>query len=303
MHLDTPAGVVRAVDGVTFDLHSGRTLAIVGESGCGKSMTALSIMQLLPEPAARIVDGQVLFEGRDLLDLPTAQIRALRGNRMAMVFQEPMTSLNPTFTVGWQLREAIHEGGTAELRQRAVELLEEVEIRDPAVVLRKYPHELSGGMRQRVMIAMALANRPALLVADEPTTALDVTVQAQILRLIKRLQVDHRMGMLLITHDLGVVNEVADDVAVMYLGQIVETGPVDDVLANPRHPYTQALFESRASRRQRGTRLPVIEGSVPAPQQWPNACRFHPRCPYRIPICEETEPTGAVKCHLVNDDA
>jgi peptide/nickel transport system ATP-binding protein len=307
MYIDTPEGVVKAVDGVSFDVHAGRTLALVGESGCGKSMTALSIMQLLPEPAARIVEGQILLEGRELLDLNLQQMRDLRGQRIGMIFQEPMTSLNPTFTVGWQLREAIlchRRVGRRELEKECTELLREVEIREPDVVLRKYPHELSGGMRQRVMIAIALANRPSLLIADEPTTALDVTIQAQILRLIRRLQRDHSMGVLLITHDLGVVNETADDVAVMYLGQIVEQGTVDRVLSAPVHPYTQALFLSRASREHRGRLLPVVPGSVPGPQEWPQGCRFHPRCAHRMDVCEGTVPDHlargdrVVRCHL-----
>jgi oligopeptide/dipeptide ABC transporter ATP-binding protein len=308
-YLDTPEGVVKAVDGVGFDVRAGRTLALVGESGSGKSMTALSIMQLLPEPAARIVEGSVKLDGRDLLDLTAKQMRELRGKRMGMIFQEPMTSLNPTFTVGYQLLEALKCHGGARrsgLGQEAVKLLQEVEIREPEAVLRKYPHELSGGMRQRVMIAIALANRPSLLIADEPTTALDVTIQAQILRLIKRLQGEHNMGVLLITHDLGVVNETADDVAVMYLGQIVEQGPVDAVLSAPAHPYTQALFASRASREHRGRVLPVIPGNVPGPHDWPPACRFHPRCPFRMDVCEKVTPEVShlpdrtVRCHFVS---
>lgn len=303
MHIDTPVGVVRAVDGVSFDIQRGRTLALVGESGCGKSLTALTVMQLLPEPAAKVLDGQVLFEGADLLDMRLSQLRDLRGNRIAMIFQEPMTSLNPTFNVGWQLREAIRTHRKISPKTESEEslaLLREVEIREPEAVLRKYPHELSGGMRQRVMIAMALANRPSLLIADEPTTALDVTIQVQILRLLRRLQKEHDMGMLLITHDLGVVNEAADDVAVMYLGQIVEAGTTDQVLTSPRHPYTKALFASRVSRAHRGQRLPTISGNVPGPFEWPGGCRFHPRCPYAIDLCRETPPSmeNGVSCHL-----
>jgi len=303
MHIDTPTGVVRAVDGVSFDVHAGETLALVGESGCGKSMTALSIMQLLPEPAARIVGGSVRLEGVDLLDMPAGEIRALRGRRIAMIFQEPMTSLNPTFNVGWQLREAIktHRSFSgASWEGDCLSLLREVEIREPEAVLRKYPHELSGGMRQRVMIAMALANRPEFLIADEPTTALDVTVQAQILRLLRRLQREHRMAMLLITHDLGTVKEAADSVAVMYLGKVVESGQVSTVLAAPRHPYTQALFASRVSRCHRGRRLPTVAGQVPGPQNWPAGCPFHPRCPLAIDLCRNQAPPllDDVSCHL-----
>jgi oligopeptide/dipeptide ABC transporter ATP-binding protein len=270
-------------------------------------MTALSVMQLLPEPVARIVGGQVLFEGRDLLDLPPREMRALRGGRIGMIFQEPMTSLNPTFTVGWQIREAIsthRRVARRELDREAAGLLREVEIREPEAVLRKYPHELSGGMRQRAMIAIALSNRPSLLIADEPTTALDVTVQAQILRLIKRLQREHDMAVLLITHDLGVVNETADDVAVMYLGKVVEQGPAARVLGAPAHPYTQALFASRATRAHRGQPLPVIPGGVPSPLARPSGCPFHPRCPYRMEICPQEMPADvmregrSVRCYL-----
>jgi len=303
MHIDTSNGVVRAVDGVGFDIQAGETLALVGESGCGKSMTALSVMQLLPEPAARVLSGHVLFEGEDMLDMPPATIRSLRGHRISMIFQEPMTSLNPTFNIGWQLLEAIRTHrlvSRSMLDAESISLLEEVEIREPEAVLRKYPHELSGGMRQRVMIAMALANRPSLLIADEPTTALDVTVQAQILRLLKRLQREHGMAMLLITHDLGVVKEAADSVAAMYLGKVVESGPVADVLSSPRHPYTQALFASRVSRRYRGQRLPTIPGQVPVQQEIPSGCAFHPRCPFAMDVCRSETPPNAdgVSCHL-----
>lgn len=302
MHIDTPTGVVRAVDGVSLELQQGKTLALVGESGCGKSMTALSVMQLLPEPAARIVAGGVLFEGKDILDMSPVTVRQMRGSRLAMIFQEPMTSLNPTFNVGWQIREAIstHRRISArDMGQESLSLLREVEIREPEAVLRKYPHELSGGMRQRVMIAMALANRPSLLIADEPTTALDVTVQAQILRLLRRLQQEHEMAMLLITHDLGVVKEAADEVAVMYLGKVVESGPAPQVMAAPRHPYTRALFASRVSRRYRGQRLPTIAGHVPGPQEVPSGCPFHPRCRSAMDICRTEAPSfvDGVSCH------
>ncbi len=280
------------VDDVSFSISPGRTLGLVGESGCGKSMVAQSVMQLLPPPA-RIVAGEVMLEGRDLLGLRPAQMRDVRGRRMGMIFQNPMEALNPTLTVGYQIRESIFAHGRGvgrELRSRTLQMLREVEIEDAEGVAAKYPHELSGGMRQRVAIAMALANRPAALIADEPTTALDATVQAAILRLITRLQREMGLAVLLISHDLGVVNEAADDVAVMYLGQIVESGPVDDVLASPAHPYTQALFASRASGLSRTRRLATIEGVAPDAGSWPSGCRFHPRCACAQEICRTIAP-------------
>jgi oligopeptide/dipeptide ABC transporter ATP-binding protein len=304
----TPRGIARAVDGVSFCVERGQTLAIVGESGCGKSVTALSLLQLVPEPAGYIEGGRVLFEGEDLLDKTWEEMREVRGRDIAMIFQEPMTSLNPTFTIGSQLVEAMAIHGTAsgeKARKRAEELLARVDLEDPRQALRQYPHELSGGMRQRVMIAMALANAPKLLIADEPTTALDVTVQAQILTLIRSLQRETGMAMLLITHDLGIVAEMADHVAVMYAGQIVESAPTRALYAEPQHPYTQGLFASLPARGRRGQDLATLEGVVPEATNWPPACRFEPRCPRRWDTCAKvpppvvvTGPERSVRCHL-----
>lgn len=284
--------VARAVDGVSFTVSRGETRAIVGESGCGKSITALSLLQLVPEPAGYIESGRILFEGRDLLDLTWEQMRAVRGKDIGMIFQEPMTSLNPTYTIGWQLAEAmtIHGKGQSEAVARAVELLGRIGLANPELVLKQYPHELSGGMRQRVMIAMALANRPKLLVADEPTTALDVTVQAQILALIRELQEEMGMAVLLITHDLGIVAEVADTVSVMYAGQVVEDTTTSALFKSPQHPYTRALFASLPARNRRGQDLVTLEGIVPPPTAWPKACRFAPRCAFRQDVCDTTPP-------------
>ena len=311
-YFDVPDGVARAVDGVSFSIERGRTLAIVGESGCGKSMTALSLLQLVPEPAGYIAGGRVLFEGEDLLEETWEEMRARRGRDMAIIFQEPMTSLNPTFTVGNQLVEAMEIHDTAHgaaAWQRAAESLSRVGLHDPKQALRQYPHELSGGMRQRVMIAMALVNEPRLLIADEPTTALDVTVQAQILSLIRDLQRENDMAVLLITHDLGVVAEVADDVAVMYAGQFVETAEVVELFRRPLHPYTQGLFASLPSRSRRGQDLTILEGVVPEASNWPPACRFEPRCPYRWSTCAEVPPKyrpaeapRPVRCHLYDPE-
>jgi oligopeptide/dipeptide ABC transporter ATP-binding protein len=296
----TPRGIVRAVDGVTFQIDAGETLAIVGESGCGKSMTALSLLQLVPEPAGYIAGGRILYRGQDLLDLTWEDMRELRGREMGMIFQEPMTSLNPVYPIADQLVEAVtvHGGSSAEGLARARELLERVRLDDPSRVLRAYPHELSGGMRQRVMIAMALMNRPALLIADEPTTALDVTVQAQILGLLVELQREMGMAMLLISHDLGIVAELADHVAVMYAGEIVENAPADELYHNPKHPYTKGLFASLPSRQQRGKDLVTLEGTVPDPANWPPGCRFQPRCPCRFEPCPTVHPVlGTVEAN------
>lgn len=304
---DTPAGVARAVDGVSFSLRPGKTLAIVGESGCGKSMTALSIMQLVPEPAGYVESGRILYRGQDLLDLDAESMRLLRGSEIAMIFQEPMTSLNPVFTVGSQVTEALsmHQRiRPARAIQRALELLDRVGLEEPRRIFGQYPHELSGGMRQRVMIAIALACEPAVLIADEPTTALDVTVQAQILALINRLQAETGMAVLLITHDLGIVAEMADDVAVMYAGKIVEAAPVGELFRRPLHPYTQGLFASLPTRGRRGHDLVTLEGTVPEATRWPAGCRFEPRCPQRMTRCSVEMPAkvaageSTVSCHL-----
>jgi len=292
-HFVTDDGVVRAVDGVGFEVRAGETLALVGESGSGKSVTALSILRLVPEPPGRIVGGRVLFRGRDLLTLPPRELRRVRGREISMVFQEPMTSLNPVFSCGDQVAESlvVHEGlGRRTARARAVELLRMVGIPDPGRRAGDYPHQLSGGMRQRVMIAMALACGPALLIADEPTTALDVTVQAQILALLRGLQRELRMAVLLITHDLGVVAESADRVAVLYAGQVVETCDATAALLGTRHPYTAGLLASLPRPGRRGEPLRVIPGQVPDAVRFPAGCRFHPRCPVAIERCRAAEP-------------
>ena len=286
----TEEGVVRAVDGVSWDLEEGETLGLVGESGSGKSVTAMSILRLIPRPPGRIVEGEIIFEGQDLLEVSDAEIRSIRGNRIAMVFQEPMTSLNPVLDIGNQLMEAIqlHMGldkGDAE--KRAIELLELVGIPEAAGRVHDYPHQFSGGMRQRVMIAMALSCNPKLLIADEPTTALDVTIQAQILELIQEIQARTGTALLLITHDLAVVAETVESIAVMYAGRIVETGTVEEVLLSPKHPYTQGLLNSIPSERKRGRELTTIEGVVPNPFRMPSGCKFQPRCPYQWDRCLE----------------
>lgn len=299
---DTPEGVVRAVDGVSFEIARGETLALLGESGCGKSVCALSLLRLVPRPAGRLVGGEVSLDGQDLLRLPERDMRRVRGRRIAMIFQEPQTCLNPVLTVGAQIGEAL--AGGAGVRQRAVELLRAVGISDPQRRIDEYPHQLSGGMKQRAMIAMALATRPDLLIADEPTTALDVTIQAQILALLRELQQQTGMAILLITHDLGVVGSVADRVAVMYAGQIVETATRQALFTRPRHPYTQKLFESIPGRDKRGQVLDVIPGAVPSLRQQFTYCRFAERCAYAWEHCHEHAPAwiahgeGGVRCHL-----
>jgi oligopeptide/dipeptide ABC transporter ATP-binding protein len=282
----TREGAVRAVDGVSFVVERGKTLGIVGESGSGKSVTALSIIGLLPQPPAKIVGGQVLFEGRDLATLRERELEDIRGKEIAMIFQDPMTSLNPTLTIGLQITETLRrhfEISKDEARSRAVQLLEEVHIPNAAARLDDYPHRYSGGMRQRVMIAIALACNPKLLIADEPTTALDVTVQAGILDLLEELREQHDMAMILITHDMGVVAEAADDVAVMYAGQIVEQASVLDLFDRPEHPYTEALLGALPQLEGTGIRegrLTAIPGRPPGLIDPPDACRFAPRCPY-----------------------
>jgi oligopeptide transport system ATP-binding protein len=303
----THDGIVRAVEDVSLDVQASRTLGVVGESGCGKSITAMSIMRLI-RPPGRIDRGRVLLGETDLLTLSESEMRAIRGNRISMIFQEPMTSLNPVLTTGWQVVEAIrlHRNVTQqEATELAVEMFREVGIPDPSRRIRQYPHEMSGGMRQRVMIAMALATRPEVLIADEPTTALDVTIQAQILDLMRRLQADLGMSLMLITHDLGVVAEMADTVAVMYAGRVVETGTVIDIFDRPQHPYTQGLLTSLPRLTDSRRRLPVVEGAVPDPLDRSQGCRFAPRCPSVMQVCTSEEPPlgdvgpgHAVRCWL-----
>jgi len=286
-------GEVRAVDGVDFRLERGRTLGIVGESGCGKSVTALSIMGLVPQPPGRIASGEVLFEGEDLLKLPAGRLRDLRGDQLSMIFQEPMSSLNPAFPVGEQIAEALirHRSlSKQEARKQAIEMLRRVRI--PASERRAddYPHQLSGGMRQRVMIAMALACNPKLLIADEPTTALDVTIQAQILELMRALRAELGTSIILITHDLGVIAELADDVIVMYAGQVIERCAVERIFSEPQHPYTIGLLGSIPRLHLEQERLSAIEGFVPDAAALPPGCRFHPRCPFAVEKCRHEVP-------------
>ena len=306
----TPEGEVRAIDGVSFSIDEGKTLGLVGESGCGKSVTSLSIMRLIASPPGKIVGGEIFYRGRDLLRLKNEEMRKIRGNEISMIFQEPMTSLNPVFTVGNQIGEAIklHQGlGRKETRAKTIEMLRLVKIADPESRVDAYPHQLSGGMRQRIMIAMALSCNPSLLIADEPTTALDVTIQAQILELIKELQQKiGGMALLLITHDLGVVAEQADDVAIMYAGKIVEKTSAPVLFARPLHPYTIGLLLSLpGAGGAKKKRLDAIPGMVPSPLNLPSGCRFRDRCPKAAGICAEGEPelleneTGHwVACHF-----
>ncbi|MNB78049.1 Oligopeptide transport ATP-binding protein OppD [compost metagenome] len=296
----TSGGVIRAVDGVNLRVQKGETLGIVGESGCGKSITSLSIMQLLPKRIGRIAAGTVSFEGRDLLKAGSREMRGIRGNRIAMIFQEPMTSLNPVFKIGKQISEAARHHlkiGKREAWQRSVDMLTKVGIPRPEKVAGQYPHQLSGGMRQRVMIAMAMICHPRLLIADEPTTALDVTIQAQILELMTELQEKEGTAILMITHDLGVVAEMCDRVVIMYAGQIVEEADVATLFASPKHPYTQGLLASLPQLAGDAKRLPSIPGQVPNPLHMPPGCRFAPRCPHRFSRCDEAEPA------LLEDEA
>jgi oligopeptide/dipeptide ABC transporter ATP-binding protein len=310
-YFQTRAGLVCAVEGVSLHLDRGELLGLVGESGCGKSMTALSVMRLI-SPPGKIVAGEVLFEGKNLLQLSNAEMRDVRGNDIAMIFQDPMTSLNPVFTVGEQIAEALrlHRGlSRKKAREAAIEAMREVSIPDPALRADDYPHQLSGGMRQRIMIAMALGCDPKLLIADEPTTALDVTIQAQILDLLNQLRRTRDLAVLLITHDLGVVAEVAERVAVMYTGKIVENSSVDELFARPKHPYTEGLLRSvpklTAKDVVKAERLQTIDGTVPKPTALPPGCHFEPRCTYRLPRCREGEiplydvgPGVQVRCVL-----
>ncbi|MGR9154628.1 ABC transporter ATP-binding protein (plasmid) [Rhizobium leguminosarum] len=293
-HFYGEESVTRALGGISFQVKKGETLGVVGESGCGKSVTALSILRLLPKQTARTVAGEIRFRGRDLLDLSEREMRKIRGDKIAMIFQDPMTSLNPVYTVGRQIAEAvqIHTGASRSIAlARAEEMLRFVRIADPERRVENYPHEMSGGMRQRVMIAMALACAPELLIADEPTTALDVTIQAQILRLIVDLKKRTGTAVMFITHDLGVVAETCQRVIVMYAGRIVEQAAVTDLFARPMHPYTQALMRSVPDRRQgRKRRLPEIPGIVPNLREPIIGCSFAPRCPYATKICREKSP-------------
>jgi len=302
---------IRPVDGVSFTLDRGETLALVGESGCGKSLTSLALLQLVPAPGRIEEESSIRLGDTDVLGLKGEALRRIRGGRIGMVFQDPMTSLNPVFTVGDQIVEGIlahFKMPRATARERALELLREVGIPDPAGRLKAYPHQLSGGMRQRVMIAIALAAEPEILVADEPTTALDVTVQAQILEVLDRLQASRGMAVLLITHDLGIVAGRADRVAVMYAGQIVEESPTTRLFANPSHPYTQGLFASVPRISGPLKRLSPIGGSVPAPAAWPSGCRFRPRCPKAFDKSEleppllPVEPEHRMRCWLAEPD-
>jgi peptide/nickel transport system ATP-binding protein len=295
LHIAFKAGdgrMTEAVTGVSFSIAPGRILGIVGESGCGKSVTSLAIMRLLPAKSAR-VSGSIAFEGRDLVDLPESAMRRLRGDRIAMIFQEPMTSLNPSYTVGSQIAETLtcHRGlSGGEARKQAIELLRQVRIPAPETCANSYPHKLSGGMRQRVMIAMALACRPALLIADEPTTALDVTIQAQMLDLLRVLNAQTGAAIIFISHDLGVVAEICDEVAVMYAGQFVERGPVGELFTRPQHPYTAGLLGALPAFSEKRARLAAIPGMVAAAGSPAAGCRFSPRCPFAADECRQIPP-------------
>lgn len=286
----TDAGCAKAVDGVTFSLDKGKVLGIVGESGCGKSVTSLSIMRLLDPATSRHEGGAVLFEGKDIYELPEAEMRKLRGNQISMIFQEPMTSLDPVFTVGYQIEEALmlHMGmDKKQAHARAIELLKLVGIPEAEKRVDEYPHQLSGGMRQRVMIAMAISCDPKLLIADEPTTALDVTIQAQILELLRELRAKLNMAIIIITHDLGVIAEMADEVAVMYAGEIVEKAPTRELFDKPLHPYTEGLMNSIPDINSENERLVTLEGLVPSLYDMPSGCRFAPRCKYACEACSQ----------------
>lgn len=304
----TDRGIIRAVDGVSFSIRRGQTVGLVGESGCGKSVTSLSVLRLVQSPPGFIESGKIEFDGNDMLKLDEAGMRKIRGNRISMIFQEPMTSLNPVFTIGDQVGEVfrIHQHlSKKEAREKAIEMLRLVKISAPDKRVDEYPHQLSGGMRQRVMIAMALSCRPELLIADEPTTALDVTIQAQILDLMAQLQKELNMAILLITHDLGVVSEVCDYVIVMYAGRIAEEGPVRQIFKDPKHPYTVGLLHSIPKLGHKTEYLPTIEGTVPSLANLPKGCRFQDRCPKVFDRCRVEEPqlrtvgtNQKAACHL-----
>jgi oligopeptide/dipeptide ABC transporter ATP-binding protein len=293
IHFFTEEGVIRAVENVNFEIYPGEILGLVGESGCGKSVTGLSLLRLISTPPGRIVNGDILFDGRSLLPLEEKEMERVRGNDISMIFQEPMTSLNPVFTIGDQIMEAIllHQGSDkTEARKRAIKMLDRVKIPSPEKRIDSYPHQLSGGMRQRAMIAMALSCQPKLLIADEPTTALDVTIQAQVLQLLKEIQREMEMSVMLITHDLGVVSEIADRVAVMYAGRIMEYGPIHAIFSRLRHPYTKGLLDSIPQLKEKKKRLDAIPGQVPDPMNLPMGCKFHPRCYLVIEECKKEEP-------------
>ncbi len=292
-HFHTDEGVVPAVDGVDFTLKKGKTLCVVGESGCGKSVTAYTVMRLIPMPPGKVESGEILYKGKNLIKLTENEMRDIRGNEIAMIFQEPMTSLNPVYTIGNQIVEAIvlhQEVNQKEARQRAIKMLTKVGIPDAEMRIDEYPHQMSGGMKQRVMIAMALSCNPEVLIADEPTTALDVTIQAQILDLLQQLQSTEGMSILLITHDLAVVAEVADEVLVMYASKVVEKAGVVEVFQNPKHPYTQGLIKAIPQLGNRVDRLNEIPGQVPKPQNYPKGCHFTDRCSHVMDICRQKHP-------------
>ena len=309
----TEEGVVPAVDGLDFELMPDETLAIVGESGCGKSVTSISILQIVATPPGKIIDGRIMFRGENLLEKSEKEMRKIRGNHISMIFQEPLTSLNPVFTIGYQITDILrlHQGmSKKEARAKALEMLEKVKIPSAEQVLDEYPHQLSGGMRQRVMIAMALACNPDILIADEPTTALDVTIQAQIMHLLKDLQQENHTSIILITHDLGIVAEICDEVSVIYAGRVVEHGTLEDIFRNTRHPYTKGLFNSLPNMEDRTAKLKPIKGLMPDPSDLPKGCAFCPRCDYAMPICQEQQPQAVwrnedhyVLCHLYNEES
>ncbi|MCP4266361.1 MAG: ABC transporter ATP-binding protein [Candidatus Brocadiaceae bacterium] len=304
-YFHTDEGVIPAVDGVDFTLTKGKTLCVVGESGCGKSVTAFSVMRLIPMPPGKVESGEILYNGKNIVKLTENEMRGIRGNEIAMIFQEPMTSLNPVYTIGNQIVEAIvlhQKVKPKEARQRAIKMLEKVGLPDPQKRIDEYPHQMSGGMKQRVMIAMALSCNPEILIADEPTTALDVTIQAQILDLLKQLKETEGMSIMLITHDLAVVSEVADEVLVMYASKVVENAGVDDIFNDPKHPYTQGLIKAIPKLGNRVERLNEIPGQVPRPQNYPEGCHFAERCPRVMDICHEKDPgmTEVGSGHLVS---
>lgn len=308
----TGEGVVKAVDGVTFDIKEGEIFCLVGETGCGKSVTSLSIMRLVPKPG-KIVGGKIFFKGKNLLELSEDEMRKIRGKEISMIFQNPMTSLNPVYTVGFQIAEPIMIHQKLKKREawkKAIEMIAAVKIPDPEARAKSYPHQLSGGMRQRAMIAMMLSCNPSLLIADEPTTALDVTIQAQILELMKELREKFNTSILMITHDLGVVAEIADRVGVMYAGNIVELADVESIFENPKHPYTQGLLRTIPTKGKKKSELEIIPGNVPNLVNPPPGCRFHPRCKYAMEICKKEKPKMIeiekghfVACHLYRGDS